>query len=69
MVLIAPTRGSNKQIRVLARAFTALVLACIVAGDVANRIAGNADLSVSATGRGSDMAWRYGDPGLIGFAR
>ena len=51
------------------RAFTALVLACIVAGDVANRIAGDANLSVSATERGYDMACRYGDAGLIGFAR
>ncbi|MGH3896794.1 MAG: helix-turn-helix domain-containing protein [Pseudonocardiaceae bacterium] len=51
------------------RAFTALVLACIVAGDVANRIAGNANLSVSAAERGYDMACRYGDAGLIGFAR
>jgi hypothetical protein len=45
------------------------VQSCIVAGDVANRIAGNVDLSVSAARRGYDMACRYGDPGLIGFAR
>ncbi len=51
------------------RAFTALVLACIVASDVANRTAGNTDLSVSVAGRGYDMACRYGDAGLIGFAR
>jgi hypothetical protein len=50
-------------------AFTALVQACVVAGDVANRIAGNGDLSISATRRGYDMARRHGDPGLIGFAR
>ncbi|MGH3693529.1 MAG: hypothetical protein ACRDRX_05955, partial [Pseudonocardiaceae bacterium] len=51
------------------RAFAALVVACIVAGDVANRIEGNIDLSVSAASRGYDMAVRSGDPGLIGFAR
>jgi len=51
------------------RAFTALVQSCVVAGDVANRLAGNGDLSVSATGRGYDMACRHGDPGLIGLAR
>ncbi|MGH3885508.1 MAG: helix-turn-helix domain-containing protein [Pseudonocardiaceae bacterium] len=51
------------------RTFTALVVACIVAGDVANRIEGNIDLSVSAAGRGYDMAVRSGDPGLIGFTR
>ena len=50
-------------------AFTALVQSCIVAGDVANRIAGDVNLSVSAARRGYDMACRYGDPGLIGFAR
>jgi transcriptional regulator with XRE-family HTH domain len=61
----ALTAGSADQ----ARAFTALVLACVVAGDVANRIAGNVDLSVSVTGRAYDMACRYGDAGLIGFAR
>ncbi len=61
----ALTAGSAER----ARAFRALVLACIVAGDVANRIAGNADLSVSATGRGYDMACRHGDAGLMGFAR
>ncbi len=61
----ALTAGSADQ----ARAFTALVQSCIVAADVANRIAGNVDLSVTAARRGYDMACRYGDPGLIGFAR
>ena len=51
------------------RAFTALVQSCVVAGDVANRLAGNGDLAVSATGRGYDMACRHGDSGLIGLAR
>jgi transcriptional regulator with XRE-family HTH domain len=51
------------------RAFTALVQSCVVAGDVATRLAGNGDLAVSATGRGYDMACRHGDPGLIGLAR
>jgi transcriptional regulator with XRE-family HTH domain len=51
------------------RAYRALVLACVVAGDVGNRIAGNGDLSISATRRGYDMACQLGDPGLIGFAR
>ena len=50
-------------------AFTALVQSYIVAGDVANRLAGNVDLSVSASGRGYDMACRHGDAGLTGFAR
>jgi transcriptional regulator with XRE-family HTH domain len=57
--------GSTDQ----ARAFTALVLACVVAGDVANRIAGDVNLSVSATGRAYDMACRYGDAALMGFSR
>jgi transcriptional regulator with XRE-family HTH domain len=61
----ALTAGSADQ----PRAFKALVLACIVGGDVANRIAGNIDLSVSAARRGYDMACRYGDLALIGFAR
>lgn len=52
-----------------ARAVTALVQSCIVAGDVANRIAGDVNLSVSAAERGYDMACRYGDSGLIGFVR
>ncbi|MBV8540681.1 MAG: helix-turn-helix transcriptional regulator [Pseudonocardiales bacterium] len=51
------------------RAFTALVKSCIVAGDVAFRLAGNGDLSISASRRGYDMAARHGDPGLIGCAR
>ncbi|MGH3833333.1 MAG: helix-turn-helix domain-containing protein [Pseudonocardiaceae bacterium] len=51
------------------RAFTALVQAWIVACDVAFRLAGNGDLSISASRRGYDMAARYGDPGLIGCAR
>lgn len=61
----ALTAGSADQ----PRAFKALVLACIVAGDVANRIAGNIDLSVTAARRGYDMACRHGDPALIGFTR
>jgi transcriptional regulator with XRE-family HTH domain len=61
----ALTAGSVHQ----PRAFKALVLACVVAGDVANRIAGNVDLSVAATRRGYDMACRHGDPALIGFTR
>jgi hypothetical protein len=61
----ALTAGSADQ----PRAFRALVLAYIVAGDVANRIAGNVDLSVSAARRGYDMACRHGDPALIGFTR
>lgn len=51
------------------RAFTALVRTCVVAGDVATRLAGNGDLAISATRRGYDMACRHGDPALIGFAR
>ncbi|MGH3800917.1 MAG: hypothetical protein ACRDTD_12405 [Pseudonocardiaceae bacterium] len=51
------------------RAFTALVQSCIVAGDVANRIAGDVNLSASAARRGYDMACRHGDPALIGFAQ
>ncbi|MGH3807400.1 MAG: helix-turn-helix domain-containing protein [Pseudonocardiaceae bacterium] len=51
------------------RAFRALVRACVVAGDVANRIAGNIDLSVTAARRGYDMACRHDDPALIGFTR
>ncbi|MBV9140612.1 MAG: hypothetical protein JO115_06820 [Pseudonocardiales bacterium] len=50
-------------------AFTALVQACVVAGDVATRLAGNGDLAISATRRGYDMAARHGDPGLIGLAQ
>ncbi len=61
----ALTAGSADQ----DRAFTALAVTCVVAGDVANRLAGNGDLSISATRRGYDMACRHGDPGLIGFAR
>ncbi len=52
-----------------ARAFTALVQSCILAGDVAKALVGNIDLSISAARRGYDMACRYGDPGLIGFTR
>jgi hypothetical protein len=59
------TAGSADQ----PRAFKALVLACIVAGDVANRIAGNIDLSVTAARRGYDRACRHGNPALIGFTR
>ncbi len=51
------------------RAFTALVKVCVVAGIVANKIAGDVNLSVSAARRGYDMACRHGDPGLIGFIR
>ncbi|MGH3942921.1 MAG: helix-turn-helix domain-containing protein [Pseudonocardiaceae bacterium] len=51
------------------RAFTALVRVCVVAGDVAMRLAGNGDLSISASRRGYDMACQQGDPGLIGLAR
>jgi transcriptional regulator with XRE-family HTH domain len=51
------------------RAFTALVQSCIVAGDVANRLAGNVDLSVSAATRGYEIACRHDNAGLIGFAR
>jgi hypothetical protein len=61
----ALTAGSADR----SRAFEALVLAYIVAGDVANRISGNVDLSVSAARRGYDMACRHGDLALIGFAR
>jgi transcriptional regulator with XRE-family HTH domain len=50
-------------------AFRALVRACAVAGAVASKIAGNADLSIAARRRAYDMACRYGDPALIGFAR
>ncbi|MGQ0777631.1 MAG: helix-turn-helix domain-containing protein [Pseudonocardiales bacterium] len=52
-----------------ARAFTALVQSCILASDVAQGVAGNIELAISAVKRGYDMACRYGDPGLIGFAR
>ncbi|MGH3912574.1 MAG: helix-turn-helix domain-containing protein [Pseudonocardiaceae bacterium] len=52
-----------------ARAFTALVQSCILASDVAQGVAGNSDLAITAGRRGYDMACRYGDPGLIGFAR
>ncbi len=51
------------------RAVRALVQSCIVAGDVANRIDGNIDLSVAAARRGYDMACHYGDPALIGFTQ
>jgi transcriptional regulator with XRE-family HTH domain len=51
------------------RAFTALVKVCVVAGIVANKIAGDVNLSVSAARRGYDMACRHGDPGLIGFTQ
>ncbi|MGH3998460.1 MAG: hypothetical protein ACRDTJ_13465, partial [Pseudonocardiaceae bacterium] len=51
------------------RAFTALVQSCIVAGIVANKIAGNIDLAISAAKRGYDMACRHANPGLIGLAR
>ncbi|MGH3906721.1 MAG: helix-turn-helix domain-containing protein [Pseudonocardiaceae bacterium] len=61
----AMTTGSADR----ARAFTALVQSCILAGDVAQVLAGNADLAISAARRAYDMARRYGDPGLIGFAR
>ncbi|MGH3803441.1 MAG: hypothetical protein ACRDTD_25590, partial [Pseudonocardiaceae bacterium] len=52
-----------------ARAFTALVQSCILAGDVAKALAGNIDLAISAAGRGYNLACRHGDPGLIGFAQ
>jgi len=52
-----------------ARAFAALVQSCILAGDVAQVLAGNIDLAISAVSRGYDMACRSRDPGLIGFAR
>ncbi|MGH3940145.1 MAG: helix-turn-helix domain-containing protein [Pseudonocardiaceae bacterium] len=52
-----------------ARAFTALVQSCVVAGIVANKIAGNIDLAISAARRGYDLACRMGDPGLIGLTR
>ncbi len=52
-----------------ARASTALVLSWVVAGIVANRIAGNIDLAISAARRGYDMAARQGDPRLIGLTR
>jgi transcriptional regulator with XRE-family HTH domain len=61
----ALTTGSADR----ARAFTALVQSCILAGDVAKALAGNIDLAISAARRGYDMACRHGDPGLIGFAR
>ena len=52
-----------------ARAFTALVQVCVVAGIGANKIEGNIDLAISAARRGYDMARRHGDPGLMGFVR
>ncbi|MGH3940146.1 MAG: helix-turn-helix domain-containing protein [Pseudonocardiaceae bacterium] len=61
----ALTAGSDDR----ARAFPALVQSCILASDVAQGVAGNIDLAVSAVRRGYDMACRIGDPGLIGFAR
>jgi hypothetical protein len=61
----ALTAGSADR----SRAFTALVQSCVVAGIVANKIAGNIDLSISAARRGYDMAGRQGDLGLIGLAR
>jgi transcriptional regulator with XRE-family HTH domain len=61
----ALTAGSADRLR----AFAALVQSCVVAGIVANKIAGNVDLSISAARRGYDMACRQGDPGLIGLAR
>jgi transcriptional regulator with XRE-family HTH domain len=61
----ALTAGSADR----SRAFTALVQSCVVAGIVANKIAGNIDLSISAARRGYDMACRQGDPGMIGLAR
>jgi len=51
-----------------ARAFRALVIACMVAGAVAKNL-GYIDLSVTAARRGYHMARRHNDPGLIGFAR
>lgn len=61
----ALTAGSADR----SRAFTALVQSCVIAGIVANKIAGNLDLSISAARRGYDMACRQGDPGMIGLAR
>jgi transcriptional regulator with XRE-family HTH domain len=61
----ALTAGSADRSRV----FTALVQSCVVAGIVANKIAGNIDLSIAAARRGYDMACRLGDPGMIGLAR
>jgi transcriptional regulator with XRE-family HTH domain len=51
------------------RAVTALVTACGVAGPVAHVSAGNLDLGVTAGRHMYDLAWRHGNPGLIGFAR
>lgn len=59
----ALTAGSGDH----SRGFTALVQSCILAGDVAQALAGNADLAISAARRAYDMARRCGDPGLMGF--
>jgi hypothetical protein len=61
----ALTAGSAER----SRAFTALVQSCVVAGIVANKIAGNIDLSISAARRGYDMVCRQGDPGMIGIGK
>ncbi|MGH3694862.1 MAG: hypothetical protein ACRDRX_12900, partial [Pseudonocardiaceae bacterium] len=61
----ALTAGSADQ----PRAFKALVMTCVVAGIVANKITGNIDLSISAARRGYDMACCHGDPALIGLTR
>jgi transcriptional regulator with XRE-family HTH domain len=59
----ALTAGPTKRLH----AFTALTTVCVVAGIVANKIASNIDLAISAARRGYDMAARVGDPTLIGF--
>ncbi|MGH4012523.1 MAG: helix-turn-helix domain-containing protein [Pseudonocardiaceae bacterium] len=50
------------------RAATALVIACGVAGPVVRVSAGNLDLSAAAGRHMRDLAWRHGNPALIGFA-
>ncbi|MGH3814198.1 MAG: helix-turn-helix domain-containing protein [Pseudonocardiaceae bacterium] len=59
----ALTAGSTDR----ARACTALVQTWVVAGIVANKIAGNIDLAISAARRGYDMACRQDNPGLMGL--
>ncbi|MGH3973066.1 MAG: helix-turn-helix domain-containing protein [Pseudonocardiaceae bacterium] len=49
------------------RAFTALIMACIVAGQVAKNV-GNSDLAVIAATRAYGLARSHDDPGLLGFA-
>ena len=51
-----------------ARAFGALITACMVASALARNI-GYIDLTVAASRRGHDFACRQDDPGLAGFAR